>query len=138
MKSKGIYCIILLVFAITVLHTSCKNNRTAQTFSLKDLAPVVMEYKGKEVFQYWEFENKPFLWGIASGKVMALKSYRDSLELELGTVVFRQVVEKEANQSNSPVTSDSENGDLINTQLVHSGNVGKIRPINYLEAELLN
>ena len=138
MKQKIIYNISILVFAITFLHTSCRNNKTVQTFSLKDLEPVVMEYKGKEVFQYWEFENKPFLWGTALGQAIALKSYKDSLELELEPEKFRQVVEKEASQNNSLDTQDSENGDLINAQLVHSGNVGKIRTINFLEAELLN
>ena len=138
MKQKIIYNISILVFAITFLHTSCRNNKTVQTFLLKDLAPVVMEYKGKEVFQYWEFENKPFLWGTVLGQVIAMKSYKDSLELELGTESFRQVVEKEASQNNSLDTLYSENGDLINAQLVHSGNVGKIRTINFLEAELLN
>jgi hypothetical protein len=137
-KTKRIYAIGVLALAITFLLTGCQDKKAVQPFSLKDLKPVVLEQKGNEIFQYWEFENKPLLWGVDRGQGVALKSYQDSLELELGTESFRQAVQKEASQSASLDTLHSENGDVINAQLVHSGSIGKIRPINLLEAELLN
>ena len=138
MKTKRIYGKSIIFFAITLLLISWQNKKTEQSFSLKDLVPVVMEQNGNEIFQYWEFENIPLLWGIEPGQAMALKSYRDSLAIVLGTQSFRQAVQKEASQSSFLDTLGLKNGDLINARLVHSGSVGKIRPINLLEAEILN
>jgi len=99
---------------------------------------VVMEQKGNEIFQYWEFENEPLIWGMNIGEVPALKSYRDSLERVLGKNGFEAAVQKEASQNDSQDIPDSGNGDRINARLVHSGRVGTIRSMNLLEAELLN
>jgi len=138
MKTNWTAQMITLVFAITYLLTNCQNNKTEQLFSLKELAPVVLETKGKEIFQYWQLENKSLLWATDLGQVTALKSYRDSLEIVLGKESFDRAVKKEASQSNTADTLPSENGDLINARLVHSGRVGKIRAVNFLEAQLLN
>jgi len=138
MKTKRIYGFGLLICVVTLLLTSWQNNKSIQSFSLKDLAPVVMEQNGNEIFQYWEFENKPLLWENEPGQVMALKSYSDSLEAILGAQSFRKAVQKEADQSTPLDTLNLKNGDLINARLVHSGSVGKIRAIRLLEAQILN
>ena len=137
-KMNRNYAIILFILAIAFLLTGWRIDKTERKFSLRDLAQVMLEQKGNEVFQYWEFENKPFLWDTVPGQINALKSYRDSLEVVLGTERFGQAVQKEASQTTAADSLNSKNGDLINAQLVHSGRVGKIRAINFLEAQILN
>jgi hypothetical protein len=132
------YAFSLLVLAITFGLTGWQKDKIEQKFSLNDLVPVVLEQKGNEVFQYWEFENKPFLWAFDPGQISALKSYRDSLEVVLGSERFRQAVQKEASQKTNADSLNSKNGDLVNAQLVHSGRAGKIRAIHFLEAQILN
>jgi len=138
MKATGIVPISRLFFVITCIITGCDKIKPEQALYLKDLTPVVLEHKGNELFQFWEFENKPLYWGIDTGQAIGLKSYRDSLEIALGKDNLRLAVQKEAKQNETQDIPDSANGDSINAQMVHSGRVGKIRAINFLEAELLN
>jgi len=128
----------LFFFAFAAFWASCHSHKTGAKPAFKDLAPVVMDKKGAEIFQYWEFKDDPSLWAYQLGQVAGLQSYRDSLKRELGKEAFKLAVQKEASQNSPYYVKDQGNGDQINAQLVHSGAAGKIRPINFLEAELLN
>jgi len=138
MTTKRIYCISTFVFALSFLLTNCQSNKKDESLSLKGITPVVIAKKGNEVFQYWEFANKPLTWMVNTAQVAELDSYKDSLETILGKNSFQSAVQKEAANNNPIDTMHSENGDLINARLVHSGSVGIIRPMNSLEAQLLN
>jgi hypothetical protein len=92
----------------------------------------------EKIFQYWSLKNEPFLWESMLGEVRDLEIFKDSLEDVLGKESFIETIKKESSQQTSFDTLDSENGDLFNSKLVHAGSAGKIRPINFLEAELLN
>jgi hypothetical protein len=138
MSIKKFQGIATLVFTLGCLFLGYLINKSNQTFSLRDVSPVVLGTKGNEVFQYWEFEDKPLYWEVDPKAGIALKSYRDSLELVLGKDIFKTAVQKEANQSKDDTLPDSVNGDRMNAHLVHSGRIGKIRSLNLLEAELLS
>mgnify|MGYP001822918024 CR=1 FL=1 len=73
------------------------------------------------------------------GEVEELESYRDSLQLVLGAARYEHALQKEATQDLSKsLIGTAENGDRKNALLVHSGSVGKIRKINFLESQILN
>lgn len=134
MKSFRILMILTAVF-VSWFHTAISND----VFSLKEVHPVILEVKGKEIFQYWDLKNDSGLWRFTLGKVEALNLYKDSLRAELGEEIFAKAVKKESTQSiETQITIDSTNGDQMNSLLVHSGSLGIIRNINYLEAQLLN
>jgi hypothetical protein len=129
----GRLCLAFIVFLI-----SCHNNGKEQCFSLRTLTPFVIKKNGAEIFQYWEFKNDPLLWDINIGQLPALQSYKDSLENILGKNTFKLTIQQVAFQDISYKLINTENGDSINAQLIHSNTLGKIRPINLLEAQLLD
>ncbi|MEZ4688085.1 MAG: hypothetical protein R3B47_19105 [Bacteroidia bacterium] len=101
--------------------------------------PVVIAEDGPAIFQYWDVKNEPVLWEKAEEGIHHLALYRDSLRLVLGEVLFEKAVEKERSQqfSGEP-PSKEEPGYKTNAYLVHAGKLGHIRPINALEAQILN
>lgn len=127
-----------LFLLVIIFITSCRNNRNEQEIYLKTPIPFVMEKKGAEIFQYWEFNNNPFLWDTNFVQPPSLRLYEDSLNNILGKDTFMLAVQKLALQDPSFKSVSTQNGDSINAQLIHSKSLGKIRPINYLEAQLLN
>jgi hypothetical protein len=126
-----------LFLVVTIFITSCSNNGNEQHFSLKTLPPFVIESNGAEIFQYWEFKNAPFLWDTNFVQLPSLKLYEDSLNKILGKDTFKLTVLQLAFQDISNKSMNTKNGDSINAQFIHSKTLGKIRPINYLEAQLL-
>ena len=127
-----------LLLTVLIFTTSCNNTVSVQPFSLKALTPVVVEKNGAEIFQYWEFKNDPFLWETNLVDLPALKSYKDSLVVLLGTDTLDFIINSRSYQNESYPSVNTNNGDSINAQLVHSKSLGKIRPINFLEAQLLD
>ncbi len=73
------------------------------------------------------------------GEVKELYTYRDSLKLKLGVENYEATIQKESTQSLSKsLIGAAQNGDRINAMLVHTGSVGEIRKINFLESQILN
>ncbi len=125
----------VLIFSIS----ACNTKEIDKLVSLKNSKITILEKKDKEIFQYWEFENKSFLWENDLGQIRDLEFFQDSLKKILGTTKFKEVLKKEQrNKSFNIIPFESENGDSINAELVHSGKIGKIRKMNFLEAQLLN
>ncbi|MBK7233418.1 MAG: hypothetical protein IPH93_14440 [Saprospiraceae bacterium] len=120
------------------LLTSCDNQKMQTEINLKNLTPVVLKQEGTEIFQYWEFKNDSNLWTHHFKIPANIKSYKDTLENIFGKDSFNFHVQKMAYQDNSYQSVQTLNGDSINAQLVHSKMVGKIRPMQYLEAQLLD
>ncbi len=66
-------------------------------------------------------------------------SFQDSLKHLLGDEKFRIVVEKISTQElDSNMLSNAVDGDEKNAFLINTGQVGHVRPINALEAQVLN
>lgn len=106
---------------------------------LHDGNKVVLERNGAAEFVYWELPDTVQLWGSELGQVTALLQFRDSLRMVLGAERFMDTIEKERRQDLDPALIAKEtNGDKVNALLVHTGRVGKVRPMNQLEAQLLN
>lgn len=134
-RTKSLSGALLLIITIAI---GCNDNRDGQRISLKTLPPVVMMKNGAEIFQYWEFKNDPSLWDTSFAQPPSLLLYKDSLITLLGKDTFNLTVQKLAFQSVSFKTSNTDNGDAINAELIHAKTIGKIRPINYLEAQLVD
>ncbi len=124
--------------AIALLTISCQNSNSHKAFSIKEQKVVVLKAEGNEIHQYWEFKNDTLLWGNALGTVAHVMAYRDSLKMLLGADILNERIDKEASQQSMIFINDSVDGDTYNRQLTHPGKLGKIRPINFIEAELLN
>lgn len=121
---------------LTIFIVSCHSIKINTT--LKTLRPTVLEKKGVEIFQFWEFKNDPSLWNTNFVQPTSIKLYKDSVSKILGKETFQLILQELAFQDNSFKTVDTKNGDSINAQLIHSKAIGKIRPINYLESQLLD
>jgi hypothetical protein len=132
---KKIY-LIGLFFLVLICITSCGIKE--QHISLNTLPPFILKESGAEIFQYWEFKNNPLLWDTNFIQLPNLKLYKDSLISLLGNEIFKFHVQKLALQDIFFKSVNTQNGDSINAQLIHSKILGKIRPINYLEAQLLD
>ena len=135
-KMKDLKGSILELF-ISVLLTMGACNSDKQTFSLHELKPFILKENGAEIFQYWEFKNSPSLWDTNFTEPLSLKQYKDSLVLLLSNDTTKAIVRKMAEQNPLYQRVNTQNGDSINAQLIHSKLIGKIRPINFLEAQLL-
>lgn len=121
-----------------ILLMGCNNHLKEQLFSEKILPqPVVMAKNGVEIFQYWEFKNEPYLWETRVVPPLSLKRYKDSLNTILGENNFKLILQQLALQDSHFKSVKTTNGDSINTQLIHAKVLGKIRPINFLESQLL-
>jgi hypothetical protein len=127
-----------LFFLFFIFITSCDNNGDKQSVSLRLLPPVVLKKDGTEIHQYWEFTNSSDLWDTSFVQLPSLKLYRDSLENVLGADAFNLTLNSRSFQNASYQTVNTNNGDSINAQLIHANALGKIRPINFLEAQLLD
>ncbi|MFZ4544933.1 MAG: hypothetical protein ACOYOA_12845, partial [Saprospiraceae bacterium] len=121
-------CALFLV--VTIFLISCRSNGNERHFSLQTRSPFVISKNGAEIFQYWEFKNKPFLWDTNFVQPPALQLYKDSVSNILGKDTFELILRDLAFQNIAYQSVHSENGDSINAQLIHAKNVGKIRPIN--------
>jgi hypothetical protein len=135
MKKRKRYLIGLLVI-INIIIICCVGKE--RPVSLKSLTPVVIKKNGAEIFQYWEFTNYPELWDTNFLEPSHLKLYKDSLNNLLGNDTVKLTVQKLALQDVFYKSVNTQNGDSINAQLIHSKILGKIRPINYLEAQLID
>jgi len=137
MNKRDCYFIGIVLTSIYFL-IGCQKKNKASFLSLKTLSPIVMESNGAEIFQYWEFKNDDLLWNNNESELVNLKFYKDSLEKLLGKDSFKLLVQKVALQDISYQSINTLNGDSINAQLIHSKAIGKIRPINFLEAQILD
>jgi hypothetical protein len=109
-----------------------------QAFSLSVLKPVILKENVAEIFQYWELKNTALLWDTNFLLPHHIKFYSDSLHGIYGHDYIQTMIKKMALQDRAFKKVNTQNGDAINAQLIHAKVIGKIRPINYLEAELLN
>jgi hypothetical protein len=103
--------------------------------SLLDLPATILAQDGPALFQYWEIAQDRTVWSTESSAVPALQAYRDSLALTLGEEELLHILLFESSQQHPPPLPPDT---LDNYALVHTGRLGRIRSINWLEAELLN
>ena len=116
----------------------CSPDKPQELFYLIDTPNTILKEDGAAIFRYWELENDQRLWAEELGKIPFLSEYRDSLKMILGEEEFTKAVQKEATQNlEKRIIPDTLNGDKKNAELVHSGVLGKVRPINFLEAQIL-
>lgn len=128
-----------ILFILILLINACTQSENTKPFLLTNVDAVIIEKKGNEVSLYWEFENLDILWDSNLYDVNALGLYKDSIKFELGVEIFHSVVFRESIQDNTiELDTNEKNGDKLNAHYVHSGRLAKIRPINNLEAQILN
>lgn len=129
----------LLILLLFLSIFSCNPVQKKSEFNLEEQPKNVLGTDGAAEFFYWEFEDQESLWTEEREGLSGIQEFRDTLLEILGESDFKRVVEKESTQS---YPKDSllgiTNGDKINAMLTHTGTIGEIRPINNLEAQLLN
>lgn len=130
--------ILFIILSILIIQ-GCTAVKKLESLYFDSAKKVVLKEEGTKEFFYWEMDNHPNLWETEIGKVEAIYEYRDSLKEVLGTKQYKAAVDKKSNQ-NLPKDSleHKTNGDNINAMLVLTNTVGKVRPINFLEAQILN
>lgn len=128
----------ILILPILLIRV-CPQVELEENISLMTLDPTVLETKGLEVYQYWEFDNQAYLWQTEIGEVPSIQAYKDSLSQFLDEERYQSAVN---NKSQLKPLRQSEldtlEGPLKNSELVLQGVVGTVRSMNYLEAEILN
>jgi len=119
--------------------SNCKTKKVIVSNPFLSAQKVVLEENLPEQFHYWEMENSPQLWQSNSSEVSGIDNYRSSLIKALGKQGFENAVANEATQAmDKELITSAEDGDRFNALLVHTNTVGSIRPINFLEAQILN
>ena len=129
---------ILFVISLIVL-TGCNTSKIIRQNAFLKQEKVMLKEEGPAQFFYWEIENVNELWDSNPGDIEKLIAYRDSLKIALGEDGLNRAIKKEATQSLAKeVIETAEDGDRKNALLVHTGTLGKVRKINFLEAQILN
>lgn len=129
----------LITIILIVLIQGCKDTKEPEINSIESEKKVIINEEGNEEFFFWELKDEKDLWEFDLGEVEALKQYQDSLKLALGSQNFESAVKKEsAHDLKKSLIDEEENGDKINALLIHTGSIGEIRKINYLESQILN
>ena len=137
-KFKLMDGLIKTVLILLIMH-GCTANQEPIKQSIEGVNKVFLKKEGHEEFFYWEMNDEEYVWGLELGKINALNGYKDSIKLTLGEEKYNTAIRNESKQDlEKSLIEEEENGDRINALLVHTGSVGKIRKINYLESEILN
>ncbi len=125
---------------LIVLVMSCGPSGGDENFRLDEQLSVELGRDGLAEFFYWEFDEQESLWKPEKEALAGIAAFKDSLMKRLGEERYEAVIAKESTQSldRSRLLSDTGNGDRRNALLVHTGEIGVIRPINALESQILN
>lgn len=128
--------LVNLFLAIVIVVSGC--NKSNSFFSLTTIPAAIIKDNGQEIFQYWEFNNEDYLWDTIGIEPRHLKLYKDSLNNLFGSDRLQFIIQNLSLQDPLYETVETQNGDSINAQLIHSKILGNIRSINNLEAQLLD
>jgi hypothetical protein len=132
-KKIGLISVVLICFIF-----SCSVTQKKEKTSLKFFQPEILKTDGNEWFQRWTISNEEYLWEKSDADNNSLGEFHDLLQIKLGNQELANLILKESLQDHKLDTTEITDGDLFNHRLVHSGLAGKIRPINFIEADLLN
>lgn len=124
----------LIIVTIILSFTKIYAN---DSIDLQKLKPNILSSQKNEIFLFWEFKQDISIWSKYSTPLTALEMYKDSLRLKLGDTKLNSIVEKQATQ-NEIYKAFPSTGDDYNFAIIHCGNVGRINPINNIEAQILN
>jgi hypothetical protein len=128
-----------LLFLLLIGTTSCNSSKTDAGFSINEQLKTPLGNEGLAEFFYWDFSENENLWELEIGEPVGIETFRDSLNLILGPQRFEKVINKESTQSlDKEKLLPEKDGDMRNALLVHTGSLGHIRPINTMEAQILN
>ena len=131
--------IMLLIGLICIILFGCNKKQTMEQTSFLKMEKVMLKEEKSAQFFYWEIDQSKQLWEFELGEVNYLDKYKDSLKMELGDSELEQAIRNEETQNlEAELVQTAENRDRTNALLVHTGILGKIRKINFLEAEILN
>lgn len=129
----------LIFIILTILFIRCDTDTSVENLLMKDVKKIILSKEGTTEFFYFELKDRPEIWTSNPGNILAIQSYRDSVLLQLGNSKYEQTVLRESIQNlKSKHLKTAINGDSINALLVHTGKIGTIRDMNFLESYLLN
>lgn len=129
---------LILIFILMML-IGCSSKKFVEQTTFLKLEKVMLKEEGFAQFFYLEIDDVKQLWELKLGEVNSLYKYRDSLRVALGAYGLEQAIKKEETQKlEKEIIEAAKDGDRKNALLVHTGTLGKIRKINFLEAQILN
>ncbi|MEM7372300.1 MAG: hypothetical protein AAF587_27020 [Bacteroidota bacterium] len=120
-----------LLFILLLLLISCQSKEQPPS-PFPWHSPSLLKQEGTVLMQYWEGPDSPSLWTKQVEEFSALQAFRDSLTAAIGLHRLQAIVKRDSMQL-TPWPEEN-----FNHEQTHNGRVGKIRDINYLEAQLLN
>ncbi|MDH3652113.1 MAG: hypothetical protein OEQ53_20670, partial [Saprospiraceae bacterium] len=120
-----------------ILPGSCKQAEIHDLHALSEIDPHLLLRDGEKLFQYWEIQEQDQLWGLETGEVGAIDAYAKDLKEALGNDAFTITLGKEQSQKEQ-LEAYTRFDTINNYDLVHEGYLGKIRKINFIEAQILN
>ena len=129
------YLLLLLLVSFCIACEGTKGESQTPLPDLQVLIPVVLQQEGPEIHQFWEFPDEAGLWETDFTIPDAIQTFRDSLLDAIGPDTLDFMLKRERSVT---AKSDLPLDSLDNWQIVHQGYAGRIRDINYLEAQILN
>lgn len=128
-----------LSIVIFILFIGCGTSQFFKQTTFLKMEKTILKEEYPEQFFYWELDNTKQLWESELGETSYLNQYKDSLKMELGEEGLDKAIKNEQTQNIEKYHLEKATyRDTINALLVHNGTLGKIRKINYLEAQILN
>ena len=99
-------------------------------------APAVIHQDGAAVELVWEMEDAPWLWRGALPASRAFARFRAGVEAQVPELDPRALLRRTYQGAAAPASED-ERRQRHNNRAIAEGRVGRLRPINCLEAALL-
>jgi len=131
----------LLLAAVAVLAAACASAaRSPSPDSAAcrwPVAPVVMQQAGDTLIQSWTFEAGQMPERVDPAELPALSAFLDTVRTRVGTLDARAQLRRQIAYYASRADSDSR-GEAANGRMVLADSAGTLRPINCLEALLVD
>jgi hypothetical protein len=134
----------LLVATVALLAAACAGQSgraaspTASTGGCRwPVAPVVLRQAADTVEQSWTFEAARLPERVTVSRLPALSAFLDTVRTRVGALDARALLERQIGYYAGRPDSDSQ-GEAANGRLVLGGSAGRLRPIDCLEALLVD
>jgi hypothetical protein len=100
------------------------------------VAPVVLREAADTIYRSWTYEAGQMPERVDASRLPGLSAFLDTVRLRVGALDARALLDRQIAYYASRPDSDSQ-GEAANGRFVRSGSVGTLRPIDCLEALLV-
>lgn len=100
------------------------------------VAPVVLRQAADTIYQSWTYEAGQMPERVDVSRLPGLSAFLDTVRLRVGALDARALLDRQVAYYASRPDSDSQ-GEAANGRIVRSGSLGTLRPVDCLEALLV-